>query len=329
MITFDEIPGLDKELQKVNKHIENFCHSNSDSMQKVLDWVLLSRGKQIRPILTLLFSKLKGKKADATEAAAIVEMCHTASLIHDDIIDNADLRRGKLSVQKKFGRAMAVYAGDFMIFSTINRTDLMDKDWYRKMFSKLERMCYGEVSQYDNTFNTDITEEDSIDNMLGKTSALFEIACYAGAFEGGCNIFEQKAAVDYAKNLGIIFQLRDDLLDFVVSNDDSGKTIHNDFQSGYYTIPAIHTFSHPVYGSELKKIALDYKNGTANDDATEKISNLIQSADGFNYTISLIEKHTADAIDNLSIFKDSICKQKLIELVNSLCESSKKLNLNA
>lgn len=95
-----DIPWLETELQMVNAHIERLCQSDSESMQKILDWVLNARGKQIRPILTLLCARLKGRAVDATEAAALIEICHTASLIHDDIIDEADTRRGQLSVHK-------------------------------------------------------------------------------------------------------------------------------------------------------------------------------------------------------------------------------------
>ena len=107
---------LEPELTRVNQHLERLCQSQNPSMQKILQWVLQARGKQLRPILTLLFAKLAGKQVDATEIAAVIEICHTASLLHDDVIDEAELRRGQLSVQKKFGREMAIYAGDFMIF---------------------------------------------------------------------------------------------------------------------------------------------------------------------------------------------------------------------
>ena len=110
---------LEPELARVNQHIERMFQSQNPSMQKILQWVLQARGKQLRPILTLLCAKLAGKQIDATEIAAVIEICHTASLLHDDVIDEAELRRGQLPVQKKFGREMAVYAGDFMIFSAI------------------------------------------------------------------------------------------------------------------------------------------------------------------------------------------------------------------
>lgn len=115
---------LESELARVNQHIERMFRSQNPSMQKILQWVLQARGKQLRPILTLLCAKLAGKQIDATEIAAVIEICHTASLLHDDVIDEAELRRGQLPVQKKFGREMAVYAGDFMIFSAIVKVRL-------------------------------------------------------------------------------------------------------------------------------------------------------------------------------------------------------------
>lgn len=115
---------LEPELARVNQHIERMFRSQNPSMQKILQWVLQARGKQLRPILTLLCAKLAGKQIDATEIAAVIEICHTASLLHDDVIDEAELRRGQLPVQKKFGREMAVYAGDFMIFSAIVKVRL-------------------------------------------------------------------------------------------------------------------------------------------------------------------------------------------------------------
>ena len=115
---------LESELARVNQHIERMFRSQNPSMQKILQWVLQARGKQLRPVLTLLCAKLAGKQIDATEIAAVIEICHTASLLHDDVIDEAELRRGQLPVQKKFGREMAVYAGDFMIFSAIVKVRL-------------------------------------------------------------------------------------------------------------------------------------------------------------------------------------------------------------
>lgn len=322
MINIKEIPELESEFKMVNSHIERLCRTDNPSMQKMLDWILKERGKQIRVILTLLCSKLKGKKVDASETAAVVEICHTASLIHDDIIDDADMRRGQLSVQKKFGREMAVYAGDFMIFSAIGRTKLMNKQWYRPMFLKLESMCNGEVGQFDNRYNIDITEEKYIENIIGKTCAMFDIACSAGAHEGKCSNSECEHIKNFAEKFGLIFQLRDDLMDFVSTNELSKKTIHNDFWGGYYTLPAIHTFNDSRYGSELKQIALDIRNGIREEAADKKISELINLSGGYRYTLSLIDKHSQEAKSALDIFKDSAAKRKLIEMVDFIQKNS-------
>lgn len=327
MINTQEVPGLDDELQQVNRHIERLCTSNSQSMQKMIDWVLNSRGKQIRPILTLLCSKLKNKAVDATEVAAVIEICHTASLIHDDIIDNADTRRGQLSVQKKFGREMAVYCGDFMIFATLGRTELRLKPWYKDMFAKLEIMCDGEVGQFDNQYNTDINEQKYIENIIGKTSAMFSIACDAGAYEGKCSKKERQAVDNFAKNFGLLFQMRDDLMDFVSTSELSLKTIHNDFWCGYYTLPAIHTFENSEYGKELLSIAGKLKNGIKDEAIDARITELIKAADGYRYTLGRIEYFKNEAKSSLDSFEDSIAKQKLLELVDILWESTMALNI--
>ena len=322
MISFYDMPEMTEELAAVNRHIERLCHSNNASMRKVIDWILEARGKQIRPILTLLCAKLKDKKVDVTEMAAIIEICHTASLVHDDIIDNADERRGQLSVQKKFGREMAVYAGDFMIFVTLGRTELRLKPWYRDMFQKLEIMCDGELAQFDNQYNVNISEEQYIENILGKTSSMFGIACGAGAYEGGCKEKERALVGDFSDNFGLIFQMRDDLMDFVCSHDVTLKTVQNDFANGYYTLPAIRTFSHPEYGEELRTIAGRMKCGQHETEDDQRVVDLIRQADGFQYTRSKIQEYIRRAKDSLIPFQETKAKNKLIELVDYLWEKT-------
>ena len=304
-----EMPEMNTELQMVNAHIDRLCQSNSESMQKLLDWVLSARGKQICPLLTLICERLNGKSVDVTEIAAIIEMCHTASLIHDDIIDEADTRRGQLSVQKKFGREMAVYAGDFMIFAAISRTGIRKKHYYSSIFEQLERMCDGEVSQFEHRFDIEISEEKYIENIIGKTSAMFCIACEAGAYEGKCSDNEISAIKRYAENFGLIFQLRDDLMDFLPTGD----------------LPGIHTFSDCRYGAELRKIAMDIKNGLYSELADNRIAELISASDGFQYTLRIMDEYAKEAKQGLDVFKDSTARQKLLELVETVRLNAHKI----
>ena len=309
---------LEKELLEVNNHIDRLCFTANPTMNEVMGYILSNKGKQIRPILTILCSRLKGRKPDVSEIAAVIEICHTASLIHDDIIDKADMRRGKMSVYKKFGSEMAVYAGDFMIFATLGRTDLRLKPWYRDMFSKLEKMCEGEVSQFDNEYNFDITENDYFNNILGKTSAMFGIACCSGAIEGGCSKEDLARVEQFANDLGILFQLRDDLFDFINTKEQSLKSVQGDFRSGYYTLPAIYTFKS---FNKLKLIEMAAK-FDAGIDATKETYNIIEEAGGFAYTKGKIYEYYERLKRDLSYFANNDARKHLTSLVDYLYNSA-------
>ena len=320
MIDYSEIKGLDQDLKKVNEHIRRLCKSDDEVMQKMMDEVILAQGKQIRPLLTLLCSRLNQKRADASETAAVIEICHTASLIHDDIIDHSDYRRGKPSLQKQFGPEMAVYAGDFMIFSTIGRTQLTNKPWYKKMFQYLEVMCNGEVSQYAHQFDMDITEEQYISNIIGKTSAMFIIACESVAYEGKCSYQQRQAIERFAKYFGLVFQIRDDLSDLLSTKKSERKTIHSDLKNGYYTLPVIHTFSHPIYGEQLREIAKKVRREVDNTQYDETINKIIRSAGGYAYAVKQIKKYYEAAVSELRLFKDSPSKKALLSITAYLID---------
>ena len=213
-----------------------------------------------------------------------------------------------------------------MIFSAISRTSLVNKPWYRELFGNLEILCEGEVGQFDNRFNTEISEEQYLQNIVGKTCSVFRIACLAGAYEGKCNKVERQAAEHFAESLGLAFQLRDDLMDFIATDADATKTIHQDFSCGYYTLPAIHTFTYPSCGELLRKIAADLQSGVrCREEAAAEISKLIEDADGYGYTMRLIRGYCEEAIRALNVFRDSEAKQCLKQIVESVCKGAERL----
>ena len=311
---------INKELAGVNGHIRRICTSRVDSMQKMMDCVLESKGKQLRPILTILCSRLTGKKPDVQELAAVIEICHTASLIHDDIIDEGEMRRGAPSIQKRFGKEMAVYAGDFMIFSAIGRTRLVNKLWYREVFDKLEAMCDGEVKQYDNRYNTELKETQYISYIKGKTSSLFEIACLSGIKAARAPHFQVSAIKKFSESFGILFQLRDDYFDFLSSEEEYKKTVASDFRNGYYTMPVICAFNNEKTSDRMKEIARD-RTGRSNS-GWDEILSLIREADGFSYTRNSIRDHARCAIDALKAFPESESKKILENLIAYLLSTA-------
>lgn len=321
-----DFPGMEEDLEKVNGHIKRLLSSDLPSMQEMMDYVLGARGKQIRPILTILCSKLHGKQnADATEMAAIVEIFHTASLIHDDIIDNADTRRGRPSVQQKFGRDMALYAGDFMIFSTLAQTLLTAKVWYKDIFKKMNVMCTGEIAQYGKRHDTAITEEQYLNNIVGKTSAMFSAACLMGAYSGSCTQKEIAAVDEYAKNFGLIFQLRDDLRDFLTTEKESKKPVHSDFRNGYFTLPAIVTFRDEKYGPMLRDINAKLERGEDDPSIDEELQKLMTVSGGYEYSLRKMQECRDAAIAALEPIKESDAKNKLTEIVNYCYDSMETL----
>jgi heptaprenyl diphosphate synthase len=312
---FEIPPWLVQKLDETDKEIKKICHSEIPQMQQMLDYVFSVKGKQIRPMMTFLCSRLTGKKPNVVQLAAVVEICHVASLIHDDIIDDGELRRGHTTVQKKYGKEMAVYCGDYMIFAAISRTKLVNKLWYKKVFNKLEFMCNGEIKQYYNQHNTDVSEQEYIDYMQDKTSALFEIACLTGAREAKMNRHQLHVIENFARNFGIMFQLVDDLSDWVCSQDKIKKKTKADFIDGYYTLPVIYTMQNEQFAQQICDLSAKSKadkNLTNND--WDALINAITQAGGFKYTYKMIDYYKYKTLDSLNDFKNSPYKEILKQI---------------
>lgn len=272
---------LEREMEKVNRHIKRLLKSDNAKMQEVMDWVLQEKGKQLRPKLVLLSSKFGKSQNDATEFAAILEIVHMASLVHDDVIDEADTRRGKLSVQKKFGKNMAVYAGDYMIFAAFGSGNLEYNEDFRKLYKTMNQICYGELGQNEWLYNMDISVEEYIRNITGKTASMFQLACEVGGIIGEADKETAKNLADYGKYFGILFQIQDDLLDYRSDEKTIGKPIYQDFANGIYTLPILFALK----DVELKRRLLKMKSQIEGKGITkmqcDELTEIIQSANGF------------------------------------------------
>lgn len=211
---------------------------------EVLDWAACSKGKRIRPMLLILSAmfgpRCEERRARLTLLAAMTEITHLASLVHDDIVDDAPVRREKASVQKKFGKDAAVYAGDFLI-SRVMYTQAQENLHESGMIlaGAIGQMCAGEIGQAGCRYREDVTLQEYLCNIRGKTTALFKAACRIGALESGCSpaVIEQLDKLGEA--LGCMFQFRDDLLDFTTDQACMGKETHKDFRDGIYTMPVL------------------------------------------------------------------------------------------
>ena len=231
----------------------------------VLDDALDCSGKMIRSTLLLASAGFgpdsENKKDRLCMLAAMIELTHLASLIHDDIVDESDFRRGKASIQSKHHKDAAVYAGDFLITRvnyTLAREHLNESSM--TLSKTIERMCMGEIGQAKCRYRTDIGVSDYLSNIRGKTAELFKAACLIGSREAGADADAIDSLKNVGENLGIMFQLRDDLLDFTSDRNEIGKASHIDFKEGIYTMPVLHALAND---REHKLLAAMQKNAEA------------------------------------------------------------------
>ncbi|HAB94031.1 MAG TPA: polyprenyl synthetase [Lachnospiraceae bacterium] len=225
----------------------------------VLDWAVSSKGKRVRPMLLILCSML-GPRCDErrnrlTLLAAMMEITHLSSLIHDDIVDDAPFRREKASVQSRFGKDAAVYAGDYLI-SRVQYFQAQEGLHEAGMIlaDAIGQMCAGEIGQAGCRYREDVTMQEYLCNIRGKTTALFRASCRIGALEGGCSPAVISQLDKLGEALGCMFQFRDDLLDFTTDLASAGKVTHKDFRDGIYTMPVLMAMRDPEAREKLLPI---------------------------------------------------------------------------
>ena len=242
----------DEWMEEVEGYIDFFSSHPFGGTQvgDVLDDAAATRGKMVRPRLLLLAGEFGPEYETARDRlcklAAMVELTHMASLIHDDIVDEAPCRRGSPSMQAKYGKDAAVYAGDFLMSRISYHIAREELNRSGAVLAKtVEEMCAGEIGQALCRYREDVSVQDYLRNIHGTTAARFMAACRMGAMESGCDAATVRTLELFGECLGILFQLRDDLLDFTSDLLTIGKAVHKDFQDGIYTMPVLCALEQP------------------------------------------------------------------------------------
>ncbi|MDO4976336.1 MAG: polyprenyl synthetase family protein [Eubacteriales bacterium] len=290
---------------------------------QVLEDAIASLGKMIRPWLLLSCASFgpeyEQKKEELYFLGALVELTHLSSLIHDDIIDDAPLRRGVASIQGKYGKDAAVYAGDFLI-ARMNywEAKMGCNEATQILAHAVEEMCIGEIGQAMCRYHSDVTCKKYFDNIKGKTASLFRAACKIGAMTAGCSeemvhVFER-----FGEHLGIMFQLRDDLIDFSSNGEDDGKKTHKDFQDGIYTLPVLMAMRSKLGQSELLPIMEENKKRMLTDVELHKMEAIVISHGGVKDTWEEIIRRANMCYDILDSFEHNEMLQPLRDLLKLL-----------
>ena len=230
------------DLEKVDREFARQIDSQVDLIPKIGRYIQTSGGKRIRPAVVLMASRLAGYHGErAVSYAAVVEFIHTATLVHDDIIDDSDVRRGRLAVHSRWGNDVTVLLGDYLYIKSMALALTHDSlEIVRLLCDVTLQMIEGELYQLTKNGDADITEDEHFDIMRRKTAYLFGGCAQIGGMLGGVSVSQEEALREYGFNLGMTFQLVDDLLDFTGDADAVGKPIGSDLREGKVTLPLIH-----------------------------------------------------------------------------------------
>jgi octaprenyl-diphosphate synthase len=230
------------DLEKVDLEFARHVQSQVELIPKIGQYIQNAGGKRIRPAVLLMASRLGGYDGDrAILYAAVVEFIHTATLVHDDIIDDADLRRGRLAVHSRWGNDVTVLLGDYLYIKSMALALTHDTlEVVRVLCDVTLKMIEGELYQLTKNGDADITEEEHFDIMRRKTAFLFGGCAQIGGMLGKVDGEKEQALREYGFNLGIAFQLVDDLLDFTGDTQAVGKPLASDLREGKVTLPLIH-----------------------------------------------------------------------------------------
>jgi len=239
------------DLEKVDREFVRHVQSQVELIPKIGQYIQTSGGKRIRPAVLLMASRLAGYEGDRSILyAAVVEFIHTATLVHDDIIDDSHLRRGRLAVHSRWGNDITVLLGDYLYIKSMALALTHDElEIIRLLCDVTLRMIEGELYQLTKNGDADITEDEHFDIMRRKTAYLFGGCAQIGGMLGTVSNEQEQALREYGFNLGMAFQIVDDLLDFTGDAVAVGKPIGSDLREGKVTLPLIHLQQHSSGGA--------------------------------------------------------------------------------
>lgn len=300
-------------MEGVNRIIREQLHSNVPFISQIAEYLINAGGKRIRPALVLLMARAFGYQGTQHQMlAAMIEFIHTATLLHDDVVDEADLRRGKSSANALFGNAASVLVGDFLYTRAFQMIVAVNDMRILPVLSDATNLiAEGEVMQLVNVRNPAIDEKRYMEVIYAKTARLFEVSAVLGALIAHASEKEMEAAAAYGRSLGIAFQLVDDLLDYAGETDVLGKTVGNDLREGKMTLPLIFLMSH-CDESIRKTIRECIEN---HDEASLPfILEAVKASDALDYTARKAQDAANDAAQALSCLRDSQYKETLIKL---------------
>jgi octaprenyl-diphosphate synthase len=304
-----------EHLEKFNDFFKNSMKSDVSLLNLVINYISKKSGKQIRPTLVFLSAEASGGINESTYvAAAMVEMLHTATLVHDDIVDEAKERRGMKSINALWNNKIAVLVGDYLLAQGLLISMENNRSDFLKVTSKTARkMSESELLQIQKSKEFDTTEEDYFKIISGKTASLISTCCEIGSISASTNPEVPQSLRLFGEYIGLAFQIKDDIFDLLGSHSKIGKPIGNDIKEKKLTLPIIYSFSQ-VPKARKKEIIKLIKTGNLKNKDLEIIAKFVVENGGIAYSNKKANELTESGIKILSQLPDSSAKESLLNL---------------
>ncbi|UCF04089.1 MAG: polyprenyl synthetase family protein [bacterium] len=322
----DEITSpVSAELREMEREFRLLVQSNVPIINNIINHIAVYKGKRLRPILLLLCSGMTGEITDdSIKAAAMVELLHTATLVHDDVIDESDMRRGGLSVNAAWGNKVSILIGDLFFSRVLYRlSQIKNPEVTCLMSMTIKRICEGELIQLRNGHDHAIIDEKVYFSLIAKkTASLLAAACEIGALSANSSngSRDRENLKSFGERLGIAFQIKDDLMDLTGTQDKLGKPIAKDIIENTVTLPILYGLAHSNNGDH-ERIRAIIENGIGEDDL-DTICRFAEESGGIEYAEQKAKQYTDMALSRLHDYEDSQYKRSLIRLTHFVTDRS-------
>ena len=303
-------------LHAVEQKIRELFETKVPAIPMIGSYIISSGGKRIRPLVHLISAEIAGYRGEAhLEIAGIIESIHTASLLHDDVIDTADVRRGKPTANSIWGNQIVVLVGDFLYSNALRLAVLQKNQRIMETLSEATtRMTEGELLQLNRIGDPDISEEEYLEIISAKTGALISAACRIGAILGGVPEEKEMALAEFGMKTGIVFQMADDILDYMADESELGKKIGKDLEEGKITLPLLHLLR--VAGTdEVAEIKAIIKDGFS-ERGLERILSLVKNYRSIEASFNRAQTLIDEAKKVLAVFPDSQAREALFTIAD-------------
>lgn len=310
------------EMADFEKKFRSFMKSKVYLVDQIMSFIVKRKGKQMRPLFVFLTAGTTGEITERTyRGASLIELLHTASLVHDDVVDDSNYRRGFFSVNALWKNKIAVLVGDYLLSrGLLLSVDNEDFDLLKIISQAVREMSEGELLQMAKARNLDITEDVYYDVIRQKTASLIASCCAAGAASSGASKEATEQMTEFGLNIGMAFQIKDDLFDY--GEDQIGKPLGIDIKEKKMTLPLIHALSN-ASSSDKKRILRTIKRNSDDADKVKEVIAFVKSSGGIEYAKKVMNEYYAKALAILEEFPDSVYKQSLADLVQFTIERTK------